>query len=143
MSLSNNLKATEQYLLQIKSIDSNISLLLSEVAYWHEQSTFMTSNYQKERIQGGKNNNSFAASSDKAIEAENRANTEIQRLYKMRDKIFSQISKLQPQYKDILYKRYFEYKTWELIAEEMNYSVQWIYTLHERALKDFEKRFLC
>ena len=39
------------------------------------------------------------------------------------------------QYK-ILYKRYFERKTWEQISDEMGFSRQWVHKLHNRALRN-------
>lgn len=40
---------------------------------------------------------------------------------------------------DILYKRYFQFKRWEEIAVDKNYSIQHIYRLHGEALIKFNE----
>ena len=35
---------------------------------------------------------------------------------------------------DILYRRYFQYQTWERIAVDKNFVIQWLHKLHARAL---------
>lgn len=42
---------------------------------------------------------------------------------------------------NILFARYIEKKTFEVIATEMNYSFRNITRLHGRALKEFEKKY--
>ncbi len=42
---------------------------------------------------------------------------------------------------DILFSRYIEQKTFERIAQDMNYSFRQITRLHEKALKEFEKKY--
>ena len=45
------------------------------------------------------------------------------------------------EYYSILFSRYIEKKTFEVIATEMNYSYRNITRLHGRALKAFEEKF--
>ena len=42
---------------------------------------------------------------------------------------------IEPNYSEILYKRYFEGETWERIACDMGYTYQWVCVLHGRALQ--------
>lgn len=44
-----------------------------------------------------------------------------------------------PEYEQILYKRYCQSKKWEEIALEMNYTYQWVCKLHGRALLELDK----
>ena len=44
-------------------------------------------------------------------------------------------------YKTVLYKYYFNRKTWEQIAVDMHYTYQWVHVLHGRALKAFADAF--
>lgn len=39
---------------------------------------------------------------------------------------------------DILYKRYFDYKSWETIASELFVTFQWVHKLHSKALKEVQ-----
>lgn len=40
----------------------------------------------------------------------------------------------EPELIDVLYKRYLQFKTWVVIAYEMNISYQWVHELHGKAL---------
>ncbi len=42
---------------------------------------------------------------------------------------------------DIFYRRYFEYQTWEEIAEKVGYTLQWIHELHRRGLIELSGKF--
>lgn len=44
--------------------------------------------------------------------------------------------------RQLVYKRYIEGKTWELIAVEMNYTFRWVLILHDRIMKKIEKSSL-
>lgn len=44
-------------------------------------------------------------------------------------------------YKTVLYKYYFNRKTWEQIAVDMHYTYQWVHVLHGRALIAFGEKF--
>lgn len=39
---------------------------------------------------------------------------------------------------DILYKRYFQFETWEKIATDKYFTFQWLHKLHARALKEVQ-----
>ena len=39
----------------------------------------------------------------------------------------------------VLQKRYINFQTWEQIAEDLNFSFQWIHILHKRALNEVER----
>ena len=40
---------------------------------------------------------------------------------------------------DILYKRYFDYKSWETIASDLFVTFQWVHKLHARALNEVQR----
>ena len=59
-------------------------------------------------------------------------------LEKVRDVIIGQIHNLHDdRYISVLFKRYVEIKSYELIAVEMNYSFDYVKELHRDALEDF------
>ena len=39
---------------------------------------------------------------------------------------------------DILYRRYFQYETWEQIAANKYFTFQWLHKLHAKALKEVQ-----
>lgn len=58
------------------------------------------------------------------------------------NKIISQIQSLEDsRYIEILYKRYVEFKSFELIAVELNYEYSWVTRIHNQALEEFEQMF--
>lgn len=74
------------------------------------------------------------------IDKENELEKEIKKLIHYRMSVMEVLRKIQDaNCVDLLYKRYFEYKTWEEIAVEMNYSYWGIQKMHSRALKEFER----
>ena len=54
--------------------------------------------------------------------------------------VLTVIKALKPKYCKLLYKRYFLSEPWDKIARDMGYTVQWINTLHRRALREVERR---
>lgn len=78
-----------------------------------------------------------------------RLDKEEQRLYNLKElyidkytEIRERISEVRPDlYADVLYMRYLENKTLVIIADELNYSYEWVCRLHGRALQDFSRRF--
>lgn len=60
-----------------------------------------------------------------------------------RNKIIGEIHELEDaRYIQILFKRYVEYKRYERISFEMDYSFDYVKELHRDALKAFETKFL-
>ena len=43
------------------------------------------------------------------------------------------------EYRELLYKRYLESKSWEDIIYEMGYERSWVYRLHRKALDGIQK----
>ena len=56
----------------------------------------------------------------------------------IRDKLFQIKDKNE---RLILQNRYLLFQTWEQIAEELNFTPQWVQEIHKRALKNFSKQF--
>lgn len=59
-----------------------------------------------------------------------------------KNEIITQIDSIENEvFYDILFSRYIEQKTFEKIAQDMNYSFRQITRLYEKALKEFEKKY--
>ena len=59
----------------------------------------------------------------------------------MKDMIITEISSLKDErYMRVLHYRYIDYLMFSEIAEKMNYSKDYVFRLHRKALKAFEKR---
>ena len=84
-------------------------------------------------------------------------NIEIQQLKQAKDaakELFRQIDKLllisreitqavskvdNPLYRTILTARYINFKTWEEIADDLEFNLRWLYRLHKRALESMNE----
>ena len=75
-----------------------------------------------------------------SVDMENETAALIERYNELRHTIIGQIQQLdRPEHMQVLYERYVEEKRWELIADEMGYSADYIRHLHGFALLDFAK----
>ena len=78
----------------------------------------------------------------KIVDLEKVINAEIDRLVdlkkEIRDKLFQIKDKNE---RLILQNRYLLFHTWEQIAEELNFTPQWVQEIHKRALENFSQQF--
>ena len=73
--------------------------------------------------------------SGKMIDLENEINANIDQLGDLKREMVTAIKSVaDPEYQTLLELRYLCFKTWEQIAVEMNYSIQHIYRLRDKAL---------
>lgn len=92
-----------------------------------------------ERVQGTKDPDKFTDPVSKIIELENEINADIDKLVDLKSEARKSIEQLNDdREKLVLYKRYFENKTFEQISVEMNYSWRRIHQFHSDALMQLE-----
>ena len=132
----------KEYLRQIRIADKKINNLIHEVDMLRDSISHPKPiNYDKDPVQGGSRNDSMAASIAKYVDMEQEINRQTDGLIDLRHKIIGEINQLSdPAHIELLFKRYVEYKTWEQIAVEMDYTIRWIYSLHGSALQEFETK---
>ena len=132
----------KEYLRQIRIADKKINNLIHEVDMLRDSISHPKPiNYDKDPVQGGSRNDSMAASIAKYVDMEQEINRQTDGLIDLRHKIIGEINQLNdPAHIELLFKRYVEYKTWEQIAVEMDYTIRWIYSLHSSALQEFETK---
>lgn len=132
----------KEYLRQIRIADKKINNLIHEVDMLRDSISHPKPiNYDKDPVQGGSRNDSMAASIAKYVDMEQEINRQTDGLIDLRHKIIGEINQLNnPAHIELLFKRYVEYKTWEQIAVEMDYTIRWIYSLHGSALQEFEAK---
>lgn len=81
----------------------------------------------------------FVKALDKALDLERKISADAGRLVELREQIRTLIDGLDnPEEQRLLRRRYLHHCKWEEIAEEMHYSLRWIYKLHGRALASFD-----
>lgn len=133
----------KEYLNQLALLDMKINLKLKELDGLRTKLIGVGSvNYSDDRVQTSPKPDAQFAEILHNIEClEKEINDDIDKLVNRKHEIISQIQELkQPKQIEILYKRYVEYKSLEVIAVEMNYTYPYVRKLHGYALQEFEKR---
>lgn len=99
--------------------------------------------YSKERVQTSPSRDaSFVNTIGRITDLEAEINREIDKYVDEKHKILNQIQRLSNHtHIQLLYKRYVEFKNFETIAVEMNFTYQYVLNMHGYALKEFETTY--
>lgn len=125
----------KEYLSQIRKCDNQINNKLAEIKRLREFATSITSTLKEDVVQSGSGGKSRVAEAvDKIVDLEREINADIDKLVDLKREIMAVIDQIDSPYRDILYKRYYQYATWEQISVEMNYSYRHTTRMHGRAL---------
>jgi len=129
----------KDYLMQVKRLDYLIKNKQDEIEKLKAM-TLNGENYGGERVSTSPNPQSQENLYIKIIEFKNRLESDVIKSIELKKEIISVIDKVtNADYVYILHERYLNFKTWEEIAVEMNYTYRWITELHGRALIEVEK----
>mgnify|MGYP001028919184 CR=1 FL=1 len=131
----------KEYLQQLQKLDIIIHQKLQELDELKKLQSIRAIDYTMEKVQSSRQNGAtFENVLIKIIDMENEINDEIDRFIDMKHNIINQIQSLESYiFIELLYKRYVEYKSLEMIGKEMEYSYQHIRRLHISSLKEFQK----
>lgn len=130
----------KEYLSQAFDVDRKIERTILKIEKMKSSLYGKSSNYSERSGDNSQNENSVENTVLKVIEYEERKDKLIDVLVGLKLEIEGVINKIpNEKYKDILERRYLLFQKWEEIAEELNYSVQWIHKLHRRALTEVQK----
>lgn len=94
-----------------------------------------------EKVQGGQipDDSKMIARMDKIIELEKKINTEFCDLIDFKNELLEKLQTIKDtDEKMLMESRYYLLMSWEEIAEKLCYSLSHTYTIHGRALKNFE-----
>ena len=95
-----------------------------------------------ERVQGSKDPDKFTSGVAKIIELEKVINADIDELVDMKLKAREMIETLNVVIeKVVLYKHYFEGKSFEDIASEVYYSARWVKKIHDDAIDKLNLKY--
>ena len=134
---------TKEYLQQIQKIDLEIEHSIAELDTLKELSTTICAmDYSKSCVQGGGSNEaSFVRTIDKIYDLEQEINKQIDAYVDLRHKIIREIQSIQNvAYSEMLYKRYVEYKDYDVIARELGCTKHWVKHLHGKAITAFDTK---
>ena len=133
---------TKEYLCQISRLDRMINNKLSEISQLRELAMSISAIKNEERVQTTPNFDKIGTAYCKIEAMEEKLDKLIDEFVDKKNLIISQIDKIENEtYYEILFARYIEKKTFEKIADEMNYSFRNTTRLHGRALREFEMKF--
>ena len=129
----------KSFLQQVELCDRHINSKLEELAHLKELTTKITATWKQDVVSGGGNQDKIGDAVAKIVDLEMEIDKAIDDLVDKKKAVNNVIEQINnADYVAVLYKRYFEYKTWERIACEMNFTYQWVCKLHGRALQAVE-----
>lgn len=132
------LKAKE-YLGQAYRIDQRINSKLEQIASLRNLATKATSTLTDGPRNQTRNTHSMEGIIAKMIDLENEINTDIDTLMDLKREIMKVIKGIDnPEHQTLLELRYLCFKSWEQIAVDMGYSVQHVFRLRGRALRNVD-----
>lgn len=134
----------KEYLQQLKRLDELINQKIKEVTDLRERATSVSGiDYSKDKVQTSPSGDApFVKLIGKIADLEAEINTEIDSFINEKHKIINQIQSLKnADYISLLFKRYVEFKKFEIIAIEMNFTYQYVLELHGCALREFETTY--
>jgi len=132
---------TKEYLSQAFRLDQRINSKLEQVSSLRDLATKATASIHAERVSGTKQRSPMENAIVKLIDLEHDIDADIDKLVDLKREIIGVINSVeQPEYHLLLELRYLSYKTWEEIAEMMNYSWRNIHYVHGKALLEVGKK---
>lgn len=127
----------KEYLGQAYRLDQRINSKLEQIMSLRNLATKATSTLSDTPPSGTRNVHSMEDIIVKIVEMENEINHDIDNLVDLKREMVSVIKAVtDPEYQTILELRYLCFKSWEQIAVDMNYSIQHIYRLRDKALNE-------
>ena len=130
----------KEYLNQVRNLESKMKILKEEIDTLREMVVSTGAIQQGERVLSSGTQDKMVETICKINEKECEWNDLMREFALARSNVIINIQKLNnPEYEQILYKRYCQSKKWEEIALEMNYTYQWVCKLHGRALLELDK----
>lgn len=133
---------TKEYLGQISRLNRMINNKLTEIAQFKDMAASISSPQSGERVQTTPNFDKIGTKYAKIDEMERKIDGMVDELVDKKEKIIQQIDSMEDENTyNILFARYIEKKTFEVIAIEMKYSWRQVIRLHGTALKQFEKKY--
>ncbi len=124
-----------RYLSRYRRMSKRIDRLLEEQSRWREMALKITP-VLSQTPGGGESGSPIERPMDKVLEIDVEINREIDTLQTIRQEIREALNQLEDENLKLLMEyRYIDGMTWEQIAEKMDYSRQWVTSLHGMALQ--------
>lgn len=129
----------KEYLNAIRTTDKLINIKNEELYHLQLKVAQISPQTKAERVLSSSTSD-FMRTVDKIVDLQNEINREIDYLITIKDEARSKINRLSDnRYKAVLIDYYINCKTWEQVAEDLQYDLRWVYRIHGRALQEFSK----
>ena len=127
----------KEFLSQAYRLDLRINSKIEQMASLNELAAKCTSAVTGMPRNPAKSRSPMEDAVVKIVALEEEIDRDIDRLVDLKREIVRVIKEVEnPEYQTLLEKRYLCFMTWEQIAVDMNYSIQHVYRLRNRALKE-------
>ena len=135
-------KTPKEYLRQLRTAEIKIEQKEEELERLKSSLESISTGTDSERVQTTPRDR-LSEEITRIVDLEKEINSDLGAMLMLRNKIINEIQSMDnPVYKNILYKRYVQYKSLEEIAVEMSYSYTRLRHLHGRALQGFKKKYI-
>lgn len=132
---------TKEYLNQIKRFDVLIENKASEIEQLRSMATSITVATDSERVQTSGDKDRVGRAVAKILDKEAELDELIDKYYDQKELILNQLETLDTNYYQLLFYKYVNGYTIEVMAEKMFYSVQHIKKMTNDALSSFESKY--
>ena len=133
---------TKQYLEQIHRLDKQIQNKLSEIYQLKTMACSVNVSNDSERVQTSVRNDKLEKVVAKIVDMERETDSLVDTFIEKRNHIINQIDKIEnTDYYHILSMRYVGNNTFEEIAKNTNWSIRKVFSLHGKALQEFERLY--
>lgn len=129
----------KDYLRKIELFDANINNRISDLQELKSLVTKITATISPVCVSGSGNQDRLGDAVAKIVDMQDEINRKIDKYIALKKEISAMLEQIQdPDQVKVLHMRYFEYKSWEQIAFEMNYSYRNVCYIHGKALQAVE-----
>ena len=129
----------KSFLRKIELLDAHINNRINDLHELKSLVTKITSTISQVCVSGSGNQDKLGDSVAKIVDLQDEINQKIDKYVDLKREVSTLLEQIEdPDQVKVLHKRYFEYKPWEQIACEMNYSYRNVCYIHGKALQAFE-----
>lgn len=135
--------SAKTYLQQVRRKEFNVMIKRDEIEEIAAKLGIKAISYDKEPGGGSPDTKRNEYLIFKKLELQDQLEQEIKDMVEYRQAALEEIKKIDsPAEVEVLYKRYFKYKNWETIADEMNYSTRQVQRIHGEALLHLDEKMM-
>lgn len=130
----------KEYLMQVERIDKIISNKREEIFKLRSSVESTVAISASEKVMSSVSQDKLGDTITKMVDLQEEISADIARLIKTRQEVIATIEQVgDAKLIELLYKSYCQYKSWEQIACEMNFTYRWVTKLNGKALAEVQK----